>query len=742
MTEDIILTNIDSGLTDEEVATLKKEKKINNQKIGTSKSYAKIFFSNIFTWFNLICFTLAGLLLAVGSFKNLTFIVVFTINLIIGIVQEIRAKHMVDKISVIYKAKVNVRRGGKELSIDIDEIALGDILIFGLGDQIPCDCVVRSGDIEVNESMLSGESSAVKRKEGDTLLGGSYIVSGSCIAQVTKVGNDTYSASLVKKARELKDNKSDILRTLNFIIKSIGVILVPLGMLTFLKSYHGTNLAPSIESATASVIGMMPVGMFLLTSVSLVVGVLNLAKKKTLVQDLYSIEMLARADVLCLDKTGTITDGTMAVRSVIPIGTDIEKINEIMASYTTLSPSQNGTSLALKNHFLKDYNGEIHNSLSTLAFSSERKFSAMTLEGLGTYMLGASEMVSTNVSKEVMDTIKGLASEGLRVMLLCESNEKTCSENMSKDNKVIAIITIEDNIRKNAKEIIDWFQQSGVEIKIISGDNIDTVRTIASKVGVAGCDKYISLAGMSLDEVSKIAGDYSIFGRVSPEQKSIIVKALKAQGKKVAMTGDGVNDILALKECDCSIAMASGSEATKGSSNLIMLDSDFSAMPSIVMEGRRVINNISRASSLFLTKTFFTMFLTIFVLIARGYTYPLSPNQIIIWESCFIGLPAFFLALQPNNAKVGDSFIASLSSKALPGALVIFLSAIACYIYCATTNQMAIVPTLITYTATFGAATIMLNLFSPLNMYRTIVSASMIALAAIILLVAPASFFS
>lgn len=735
-------TDITRGLTTDEVFKMQKAGFVNSQKLKTSKSYARILFDNIFTWFNIICFALAGVLISVGSYKNITFILVFTVNLIIGIVQEMKAKRMVDKISVLSKSQITVLRDGAEGKVDIDKVVLGDIVILSLGDQICADCVVVDGEVEVNESLLSGESKPIKKKVGDTLFSGSFVVSGYVKAQAVKVGTDTYSASLIKKAREFKSKQSDILRTLNFIIKTIGVILIPLGILTFLDARSTLDLAGSVERSAASIIGMMPVGMFLLTSVSLVVGVLNLAKKHTLVQDLYSIEMLSRANVLCLDKTGTITDGTMSVKSVLPVDCDADKINNVMASFVSASPSLNATSKALKEHFLKDFDGEIYAATSMLSFSSERKFSAVTIEKLGTYMLGASEMVTTNLSEEVKNNIKTLSQEGLRIVLLCESGEKSCNEEMSRDNKVIAIIAIEDNIRKDAKDTIEWFASNDVEIKVISGDNVDTVRSIAQKVGIKNCDKYISLAGLSDDEVAKVASEYTIFGRVTPEQKCIIIRELRKQGKRVAMTGDGVNDILAFKECDCAIAMASGSEACKGASNLIMLNSDFSAMPSIVMEGRRVINNISRASSLFLTKTFFTMFLTIFVLISRNYTYPLSPNQIILWETFFIGLPAFFLALQPNKDRVSGSFIASLTSKALPGAMMLFLGAIASYIYCNVTHQIEIIPTIVTYTATFGAFTIMLNLLLPLNLYRGVLAISMLGLCFGALYLAPSGFFS
>ncbi len=729
------------GLTKSQVEERIKHKQVNTLLTKTSKSYGKIIFENVFTLFNLICFLLAGTLIAVGSFQNVSFAGVFLCNLIIGLVQEIRAKRMVDKISVINNCKVEVLRDGEHTFVEQNCVVKDDIVFIKSGDQICADGVVLEGSVEVNESLLTGESKPIKKLAGDKLLGGSYVINGTAKTIVTKVGLETYSSTLIKKARELKENQSDILKTLNIIIRSIGFLLIPLGILTFLDLKATYDLTTTIERTSGSIIGMMPAGMFLLTSVSLVVGVINLAKKRTLVQDIYSIEMLARTNVLCLDKTGTLTDGTMSVKSVLGLDKSSKEINKIMQNFVHATKTQNNTNVALSKYFWIDPK-DVETPKNIVEFSSERKFSAVEFESLGTFMLGAPEFVTNNLDNETKDTIKNLTTKGYRVLILCESKEKNIDENISKDNSPIALISIEDNIRPDAKDTIAWFNNNGVEIKIISGDNVDTVSCISQKVGVVGYDKCISLENMSLEEVSKIANDYNVFGRVTPEQKCVLVRSLKAQGKKVAMTGDGVNDILALKESDCSIAMASGSEATRSASNLVMLDDNFSAMPSIVGEGRRVINNISKASSLFLTKTFFAIFLTIFVLISRVYKYPLQPNQMLVWETFFIGIPAFFLALQPTKESVSGSFLASLSSKALPGALILFLSSLACYIYCTVTNQMELISTLISYCATFGAFFIMLTLCLPLDKFRTTVSLSMLALAVLVFALVPPSFFN
>lgn len=733
--------DLEKGLSSSQVEERIKQKLVNTTLTKTSKSYAKIILSNIFTWLNIVCFIVAGVLIAIGSFNNIFFLLIFFCNLFIGLFQEIKAKRMVDKISVIYNAKVEVLRDGEKKQIEINEVVKDDIIFIKNGDQICADCLLLEGEIETNESLLTGESKPIKKQKGDSLLGGSYVVSGTCKAITTNVGLETYSSTLIKKARQLKTNQSDILKTLNFIIKTIGIIIIPLGILTFLDIRSKMGVIQAIERTSGSVIGMLPVGMFLLTSVSLVVGVINLAKKKTLVQNLYSIEMLARANVLCLDKTGTLTDGTMSVKNVIPINKSIEDVTKIMQSYVIATKSQNSTSIALDEYFKTEDN--VENAKKVIEFSSDRKFSAVEFENLGTFMLGAPEFVTDkkNLDKELKQTIKDITQDGLRVILLCQSKEINIDENISKQNTPLSLIVIEDNIRPDAKETIEWFNNNEVQIKIISGDNVDTVSNISKKVGVLGYDKAISLENLSDDEVIAAANKYNVFGRVTPEQKCLLVKALRSTGSKVAMTGDGVNDILALKESDCSIAMASGSEATRSASNLIMLENNFSAMPSIVAEGRRVINNISKASSLFLTKTFFTMFLTIFTLVSVSYVYPLQPIQIFLWETLFIGIPAFFLALQPSRDRVKGSFLASLASKALPGAFVLFIGAMACYIYCELSSSIDMVSTLISCVATFGAFFILLNLCLPLNKYRSILVFSLLALCFLALLVLPKSLF-
>ncbi len=728
------------GLTKFEVEQKEKAGKTNKLCTKTSKTYLQIFVGNVFTWFNLICFLIAGVLIAVNSWENILFLVIFLCNLLIGIVQEVKAKNIVDKISVFVAKKVEVLRDNKKQKIDIEQVVEGDVLFFYAGDQICCDCEVLEGNLEANESLLTGESKPVKKQEKSFLYGGSFVVSGWCKAVATKVGMESYSSTLIKKARVFKKNKSDILKTLNFVIKVIGFLLVPLGVLTYVDlSANGWQTRDAIIKTSGSIIGMMPVGMFLLTSVSLVVGVIKLAKHKTLVQDLYSVEMLARANVLCLDKTGTITDGTMKTVNIICFDETVENVKDIMAKYIFATRANNQTQKALKDYFGEDKKfkpGKI------IEFSSERKFSAVVFENSLTYMLGAPEFVCKNLNSEQQKLVGDFTSKGFRVVMLCKNKEVIKGDKISNNSTPVALVVLQDNIRDDAQETIKWFNENDVQIKIISGDNVDTVCNISKKVGVKNAEKCINLYGKTDEEVRAAATKYNVFGRVSPEQKCLLVKSLRESGLRVAMTGDGVNDILALKEADCSIAMASGSEATRSASNLVMLNDKFSAMPKIVAEGRRVINNISKSSSLFLTKTFFMMFLTIFVLISPNVQFPLQPNQILLWESLFLGIPAFFLALQANNDRVKGSFIDSLTSKALPGALVLFLSSIACYVFLAKTNNMQAVATLISYTVTFGAFFILLVLCLPLDLFRGCIAFGALVLCLLAFLIIPKGFFN
>jgi cation-transporting ATPase E len=520
--------------------------------------------------------------------------------------------------------------------------------------------------------------------------------------------------------------------TLNVIISIVGVIVIPLAILMFLNNYNQLNedIASTVEKTAGSVIGMIPSGMFLLTSMALAVGVIKLAKKRTLVQDLYSIEMLARTDVLCLDKTGTITDGTMKVSNVIQIKTDFKyTIDQLVGSMLTALDDNNQTSRALITHF--GYSKDL-TPLKVLPFNSTRKLSAVTFSSGETFVLGAPEFVLKTKNTQVDNMVNNYASKGFRVLMIAECDGEIKDDKIPNKRVPIALIIIEDHIREDASETIAWFKNNGVEIKIISGDNPITVSEVSRRVGVENADKYISLEGLSQQQVIDVADKYTVFGRVSPEQKCILVKALKAKGQKVAMTGDGVNDILALKEADCSIAMASGSEATRLVSNLVLMDSNFASMPSVVAEGRRVINNVQKSSSLFLMKTIFTILLSIFCLIVK-MDYPFTTKQVLMLEILVIGIPSFALALQPNNDKINGKFLANVLSKSLPGALILFLNVISCYLFDVAIGTDGEFQTMASLTITFVGLLVLYRLCQPFDIFRGIMFASMVTLCVVVL---------
>ena len=724
-------TDCKTGLTYEQVAKRQSEGLNNIVEEKNTNTYRKIFFKNICTFFNLLCVTVAAALIAVGKISDCFFMIIVVANTAIGIIQEIRAKKTIEKISLVNSPTSKVIRAGVETEIPVSEMVLDDIVMYNTGRQISADCIVMDGEVEVNESLLTGESVPVKKRKGDVLYSGSFILGGKCLAKVDKVGNDSYTAKLSDKAKEYKKPKSELLASMKLIITIIGIIILPLAILTFFNNYNGTanNIAETIGSTASSVVGMIPSGMFLLTSMALAVGVVKLAKRRTLVQDLYSIEMLARTDVLCLDKTGTITDGTMKVNAVIQMDRTIKyTMSDLVGSMLTALDDNNQTSRALINHF--GYSKEFTAS-QILPFNSARKLSAVTFKNGETYVMGAPEFVLKVRNKEVDNLVKQYAQKGFRVLLIAKAEGQIEKDKISPKREPVCVIVIEDHIREDASETLEWFRNNGVDVKIISGDNPLTVSEVSRRVGVQGAEKYISLEGLSEQQVIEAADKYTVFGRVSPEQKCILVRALKAKGHKVAMTGDGVNDILALKEADCSIAMASGSEATRHVSHLVLLDSNFSCMPAVVAEGRRVVNNVQNSSSLFLMKTIFTILLTIFCLV-MGIKYTFSSTKLIlILEMFVIGIPSFFLSLQPNTDKIKGKFITNLMVKSLPAALIFTIIVIATYILNVTgfVTEEAY-QTMASLGVTFAGVLVLFRLCSPINIYRGIMFAVMLLLVA------------
>lgn len=669
-------TNVKVGLTDEIVEQRKIDNLTNSNIIERGKSIPKIILSNFLTFFNVLCFALGIWILLIGSYENLFYLVIIFLNIIIGIFQEIRAKLTIDKLSLLSQPTADVIRNGEKISIPVSEIVLDDIIYYSAGKQIAADSIIYDGMVEVDESLITGESDLVVKRTGDTLLSGTFVVSGSCYARADKVGRDNFVEKMSADARKYQPPKSDLLKSLNQIIKVIAFFIIPLGILMYLNNHNLTDYHTAVTKTAGSMIGMIPAGLFLLTSMSLAVGVYRLARQKTLVQQLYCIETLARVDVLCLDKTGTITDGTMRVVDMIEIKNHTDyTVRELISSMMYAFKEHNATAKALVDHF---GSMEILEATSVVPFSSIRKYSAVTFGKHGTFILGAPEYVIGDQFDKLKGRVERFANQGFRVLVLAHMFGTLKINEQPKNTRPIALIVISDHIRDDAIETIEFFKNNGVEIKVISGDNPITVSKIAMRAGIDGAENYISLEGKTDEEVAQAAMEYTVFGRVTPEQKRIIVKTLKENKKTVAMTGDGVNDILALKEADISIAMASGSEATRYVSHLVLVDSKFASMPKVVKEGRRVINNIQMTSTLFLVKTCFSVLLTIMFLIIGGL-YPFEPVQLSMIEIFAIGVPSFFLALQSNNKPVKGKFISNVLKTTLPAAFVVLIMNVIIY---------------------------------------------------------------
>ena len=662
------------GLSSAEAQRLKADgfANVTNEKNG--KSYGEIIASNLFTFFNMVWAIVAIILVLVKSYDNLTFLAIIIPNVLIAIVQEIRAKRTVEKISVTTNPSATVVRDGKLVSINAEDIVLGDVMKIELGEQILSDSVVISGLAEANESMLTGESNAIKKTEGDTLLAGSYLVSGAVFARVERVGKDNYVHTIEKAAKGFKAPASNLFRDLNNLIKYIGMLLVPMAALMLVANWfayrENQSFAYAVIKTCGSVIGMIPAGAYLLVTITLTLSVIILAKRRTLVQDMYSIEMLASADVVCLDKTGTITDGTMFVTAMESLdGTPEDEIRSVMAMIEGSEMSINNTSRALIEYFGKS-EAEI---TDRIPFSSERKFSAVDIKGVGAYAIGAPHFVPCAISEELDRTVAERAALGERVLVLARL------DSLSGEGTAVAMIAISDRIRPAAAETIAKFQDQGVTVKIISGDHAATVSTIAARVGVKNADRYISCEKLTDEELLAVAEDYAVFGRVTPEQKVLLIKELKRLGHTVAMTGDGVNDTLALKESNCAIAMGEGSDVAKKVSQIVLLDSDFSTLPDVVREGRRCINNVRQSASLFLMKTILTISLSIYAIITVS-GYPFEPSQFMPLELFVIGIASVLLALEPNNERIKGSFLETVLVKSVPSALALFLPTLAAMI--------------------------------------------------------------
>lgn len=686
-----------AGLSEEQVLGRFNEGLVNVDRTKKGKSVAQIIFGNIFTVFNIIYVLVAAVLIYYQQYKQLTFFAVVLANTLIAIVQEIRSKKSLDKLNLVSLPMVVAMRGGKQVMVPVDRLVLDDVVFYEPGKQIVADSVVLSGTVEANEAILTGEAEPVVKQPGDTLYAGSYIVSNSCVARVDKVGKFNYIESLTGKARVYKKPNSQLLKSFNIILYVIAALLPFLAYFMWRANYVVfetglINFEDVIVNTISPVVGIIPAGPFLLTSVTLAVSVIRLAKNKTMVQELYCIEMLARVNTLCLDKTGTITDGTMKVIEFVDLrlGGDRYGVGDIIGAMQNALNETNSTSKALAEYFGTKEIGSLKKT-TVVPFSSARKFAAVSFDGSGTYFLGAPEFILSATRGRVDDLVKKYAERGCRVLLLAHSSSSIFvsdknSTQLPMVRKPVAIIVIEDHIRPDAVGTFEWFAKNGVDIKVISGDNALTVSKIAQKAGLSGHESYISLEKMTEREIYEIADKYTVFGRVTPEQKAWLIKALKSKKRTVAMTGDGVNDILALRESDTSIAMASGSDAARNVSHLVLLDDNFANLPKVVGEGRRVVNNIQNASSMFFMKTVYTVALMLFIIVMdvgshMSYYYPYKMTNIILLESVVVGLSTTLLALQPNTNIIKGHFLVNVFRRSLPASITFFTATMILYAF-------------------------------------------------------------
>lgn len=672
------------GLSSAQVQERIEQGLVNKTGKKYSKSYRSIFIGNICTFFNLLCLLAAlALVIARAPITQFLFVLIFLCNIFFSIFQEIRAKRKIDKLTILSSPTAKVVRSGVQISIPVEEIVVDDILILTAGQQVPADCISVEGSAELNESLLTGESVPIKKEDGDFVYAGSFVASGKIAVRVDKIGEETYISQLTARAKKYKRPNSEIMNSINLFIKIIGLSIIPVALFMFGVNYSNVGekgsgsfisemlagnpaIGEAIQKTCSVVIGMIPSGLLLLTTVALSLGMIRLAKYNTLVQDMYSLEMLARVNVLCLDKTGTITDGRMKVSDCILLNNNSEfGVDDILGSMLASLNDNNQTSIALYERF---GHSSALQPIATLPFSSARKLSAVTFEGEGTYIMGAPEFVLKPMPARIDKIVKQYAQMGLRVLVLASSSGQIQGDKVPLGAKAVAIITLSDNIRPDAVDTIRWFKENDVAVKVISGDNPVTVSEVARRAGIENASQFISLEGLSDIEVENAANQYTVFGRVTPEQKAILIRSIKQAGNTVAMTGDGVNDILAMKEADCAVSVASGSEAARNVSNLVLQDNNFASMPKIVNEGRRVINNIKNSSSLYIMKTLLTLILAV-TCILMGTTYFFTTNNMIMYEFFVSALPSFVLSLQPNNNRVKGKFIPYVLSRAIPGAI-------------------------------------------------------------------------
>lgn len=663
-----------NGLTVAEVNARIEAGKINIADDSSDRTTGKIIRDNLLTYFNLIFLVITVLLCIAGAFRDLTFLPIIIGNILIGIVQELRAKKTLDKMKILNAGHAVVIREGKRQKVTAEELVIDDLIWLSSGDAICADSVVVSGEITVNESMLTGEADGIVKKENEELLSGSFVVSGEGYARLTRVGNDSYISKLTNEAKALKKGEeSEMIRSINMFVKVIGIIIIPMSVILFVQAFvfRNASFRTSITSMVASIIGLIPEGLYLLTTLALAVSMMKLAKDKVLLHDMKSIESLARVDVLCVDKTGTITKPEMTVTEIVSCD---DSMNEVFTDYVMSSIDNNATAVALKK-YLNDNN--VMNGKRTASkvypFNSTVKYGAMAFNG-DYYVLGAPEFIIKTGFNNLKDDISQYTTKGYRVIVLAKAESLTRDGVIDGEILPLGFVVLANEIRDNAVETFTYFKEQGVAIKVISGDNPATVSEVARQAGIENAEKYVDASTLTDNlMISEAIAKYTVFGRVTPKQKQQFVKALKMQGHTVAMTGDGVNDILALKDADCSVAMASGSEATAQAAQIVLLDSDFSRMPEIVLEGRRVVNNVQRSASLFLVKNLFSLLLTIFSTVLM-ISYPLMPSQVSLISMFTIGIPGFLLALEPNKSRIKGHFLGNVLLKALPAGLTDFFA--------------------------------------------------------------------
>ena len=765
-----------TGLTNEEVQERIAQGQVNNNENPNTRTYKQIILENTLTFFNFLNLVLLVLVLLVGSYKNSMFVGIIFINTVIGIIQEIRAKKTIDKLAILTAKKSIVIREGKKWTVPTEELVLDDLVCLKTGDQVPADAKVLEGSVEVNESLLTGESDNLPKNVGDELFSGSFVTAGEACCQIIHVGKDNYAAQITSEAKEFKRHNSELKNSLNAILKVISIIIVPLGALLFYKQYYivGNTFKASVVSMVAGVLGMIPEGLVLLTSVALTLGALVLANKKTLVQELYCIETLARVDTLCLDKTGTITEGTMCVERVeswcesllrnltedkeepdegrmlqdqeiqpenaetqnpdtgsqteadqaetideTAALQDIHEIEDMMGNLMYVLKDQNATIDALRKRFpTKTSMTPEH----IIPFSSDRKYSGAVFEDRGTYLMGAAQFLFPEGREEILDVCQKYAQEGLRVLTLAHSSQMAEGTELPADLEPVALLLLTDVIREEAPDTLKFFDSQEVDLKVISGDDPVTVSAIAKRAGLKNAESYVDATTLETEEdLEEAVSKYSVFGRVTPQQKKEMVQALQKQGHTVAMTGDGVNDVLALKEADCSIAMAQGSDAAKNIANVVLLDSNFASMPHIVNQGRRVVNNIRTAASMFLIKTMFSVMLSLLT-IFFGNTYPFEPIQMSLISACAVGIPTFLLAQENNYDKIDHTFLRHVFLNAFPAAITISSCVFAIMLVCQNVyHSNAMLSTACVLVTGWNYMAALKTVYAPLNTYRKVI---------------------